>query len=65
MRDNRTGAYLAGEGAWVGDLDEAVEFGTLQAAGREARACDGEHVVVVLRYENPECELAVNPAFCV
>ena len=65
LRDAGTGSYLAREMAWVGNVEGAAEFETLQAAGRKARECGGEDVVVVLRYEDPVCELALNPAYCV
>ncbi len=40
----------------------AWEFETVEAAGRKAKASYGGNVVVVLRYDRPECELALNPA---
>ena len=65
LRDVGTGSYFGPDLAWVGKLEGAADFGTLEAAGRKARECGREDVVVVLRYENPECELALNPAYCV
>jgi hypothetical protein len=41
-----------------------MNFGTLEAAGYSAEGCAGEDVAVILRYDNPECELALNPEFC-
>jgi hypothetical protein len=32
-----------------------------EAAGRKARECGRDDVVIVLKYENPEFELALNP----
>ena len=57
----KTGKYLGQDGAWVA-ANEALSFPTLHAAGEEAREhgdCD-----VVLSYENPPCELALNPVYC-
>ena len=64
LRDLKTGLYLGRENVWVGKPEEAADFGTLEAAGRGAWKCAGEDVAVVLRYDNPECELALNPAYC-
>ena len=65
LRDAGTGSYVGRQVAWVGNPEVAAEFATLAAAGRKAREFGGEDVVVVLRYESPECELALNPAYCV
>lgn len=35
------------------------------AAGRKAREFGKVDAVVVLKYENPESELALNPVYCV
>jgi hypothetical protein len=51
--------------AWVDKHEAATNFGTLEAAGRRARESGGMDVAVVLRYESPECEVALNPAYCV
>lgn len=64
LRDEGTGTYLGREMAWVGHLEGAAEFATLEAAGAKARECPERDVVVVLRYEESECELALNPAYC-
>ena len=64
LRDLKTGLYFGRENVWVGKPEAATDFGTVEAAGRGAWECVGEDVAVVLRYDNPECELALNPAFC-
>jgi hypothetical protein len=46
------------------NAEEAVNFRTLEAAGLGTLKCVGEDVAVVLRYDNPECELALNPVYC-
>ncbi len=63
IRDERTGRYLGRDGGWVVELTAAKRFETLQGAGEEARRV--EESSVVLRFENPPCELAINPVFCV
>ena len=65
LRDAGTGSYVGGQVAWVGNAEVAAEFASLAAAGRKAQEFGQKDVVVVLRYEGPECELALNPAYCV
>ena len=65
LRDAGTGSYFGREMAWVGHLEGAAEFGTLEAAGSKAMEWPGRDVLVVLRYEQPECELALSPVYCV
>jgi hypothetical protein len=63
IRDEKTGRYFGEAGDWVTEAKEALGFPTLHAAGKKAReheACD-----VVLSYEDPACELAINPVYCV
>jgi hypothetical protein len=65
IRDAGNGLYVGSQAPWAANLEEAAEFGTLDAAGRKAREFGEVDAVVVLRYENPESELALNPAYCV
>ena len=37
----------------------------IEKAGGEGREAGLPFMAVVLRYDNPECELALNPAYCV
>jgi hypothetical protein len=62
LRDLKTGLYVGKEEAWA-NLEGAEHFATMEAAGRRARDA-GEDMAVVLRYDNPVCELALSPAFC-
>ena len=57
--------YVGRQAPWADNLEEAAEFATLDAAGRKAREFGEMDAVVVLRYENPERELLLNPAYCV
>jgi hypothetical protein len=65
IRDAGNGLYVGSQVPWAANLGEAAEFATLDAAGRKAQEFGGVDAVVVLRYENPESELALNPAYCV
>jgi hypothetical protein len=65
IRDAGNGLYVGRQAPWADNLEEAAEFETLDAAGRRAREFGEVDAVVVLRYENPESELALNPAYCV
>ena len=65
LRDAGAGLYVGRQVPWVGNPECAAEFETLAAAGQKAREFGRQDVVVVLRYESPECELALNPAYCV
>jgi hypothetical protein len=65
LRNGRTGLYRGKQLDWVTEIEDAAEFGTIQAAGQKARSSDQEELDVVLRYDEPECELALNPVYCV
>jgi hypothetical protein len=64
LGDTRTNLYCGKDMGWVETAEEAAEFGTLEEAGGMARECGRDDTVVVLRYENPDCELALNPEYC-
>jgi len=42
-----------------------MSFEDVDKAGEKGLEYQGRETSVVLRYEDPQCELAVNPAFCV
>ncbi len=65
LRNGRTGLYRGKELDWVAGIEDAAEFGTIQAAGQKARSSDEDELDVVLQYDDPQCELALNPAYCV
>ncbi len=65
VRNAGNGLYVGRQAPWAASLEAAAEFATLDAAGQKAREFGAQDVVVVLRYESPECELALNPAYCV
>jgi len=63
IRDENTGRYFGEAGTWVVEAKEALDFTTLHAGGK--KAMEHEDCDVVLSYENPPCELAINPVYCV
>jgi len=63
VRDEPTGQYLGPEDTWVSRVTEARKFETIQSAAEEARK--GEDFSVVLGYEDPGSEIAINPVFCI
>jgi hypothetical protein len=63
IRDDKTRKYLAREGVWVAEAMEGMAFPSLRAAGQKAR--EHEDCDVVLGYEDPPCEVALNPVYCV
>ena len=65
LKDAATGSYYAGEDRWVADPGQAMSFEDVDKAGEKGLEYQGRETSVVLRYEDPQCELAVNPAFCV
>ena len=62
VRNEDTGKYLSPDGGWVKDPARAKVFDSIQTAGLEANS--GDLCSVVLQYDDPPCELAINPAFC-
>ena len=65
LRQLETGLYHGKGSAWVEGVADALEFETLAAAGQHAARCDRDDVSVILQYDDPPCELAINPAYCV
>lgn len=64
LRDLQTGFYFGSKGTWVSEIAEAAEFTSLDAAGRKAGESGRSEVAVVLKYEQPACELALNSSYC-
>jgi hypothetical protein len=63
--DARAGLYWGKGGEWVQDAGAGMEFKTIEAAGQMARRCEPQDINVVLRYDDPPCEIKLNPAYCV
>jgi hypothetical protein len=65
LQDAQTRLYCGRGEAWVNEVEGAMEFPTIQSAGQIAQTDYGHaDVNVILRYDNPQCELALNPAYC-
>jgi hypothetical protein len=65
LRHNQTGFYYCGNHNWVDEVADALDFGTiLKAAFLAAEERLGK-VTVVVRYDAPECELALPMEACV
>jgi hypothetical protein len=65
LRNARTGRYCGAGGKWVREATVAWDFKTFQTAGRRAIQFDRNEIRIVLHYEQPPCELALAPEFCV
>jgi hypothetical protein len=63
--DEETRCYYAGDELWVADVTAAVDFGAIERAGQKALEFGSKLLNVILRYDNPLCEVALNPAFCI
>ena len=59
LRNRDTGQYYAGPSGWVGDGDGAHDFGTVEKAVELARTQQLAVMEVVLRYDNPGCDLVL------
>lgn len=64
LRDEEARLYHGPNDTWVADPGCATDFQLLENAGREAFQLQTRDLAVVIRYESPECELALNPIFC-
>ena len=65
LRDSLTGLYYGGNQGWTVDVPGAIEFESSTAAAALALAEKLENVDVILRYQNPTCELRLPLAVCV
>ena len=60
MRNRETGRYFAGPNGWVGNGDGAHDFGTVENGVELARAQNLAVTEVVLRDDNPGCDLVLH-----
>ena len=65
VRDEASHLYWSGSDHWVAEVAAAWEFQTLQEAAQRALKDRVRTTSVVLSYQDPVCELALNPDFCV
>ena len=59
LRDSLTGLYYDGHQTWCAEVSGAVDFDSFETATSLALAEEMKTVNVVLRYEEPTCELAL------
>lgn len=64
LRDESAQLYYGPNDTWVADPAAATDFRVLEKAGEHAFHCSTQMLTVVLRYESPDCELALNPVYC-
>lgn len=64
LRDEEARLYYGPNDIWVADPNAALDFQVLEKAGEKALDSPTQTLAVVLKYDSPECELALNPIFC-
>ncbi len=65
LKHLHSGLYYTGDRNWSADVSGAMAFDSCSAAAALALAEKLETVEVVLRYEDPPCELKLPLAVCV
>ena len=64
LRDEEMRLYCGTDDRWVADPQAAMDFRALEKAGEKAAERPAQTLSVVLKYESPDYELALNPVFC-
>ena len=64
IKDEAAQLYYGPNDTWVADPAAATDFQALERAGEQALQCKAQMLAVVLRYESPDSELALNPIYC-
>lgn len=59
LKDSLTGRYYSGNQTWCAKVLEAVDFDAFHTAASAALEDKLDTANVVLRFEEPECELAL------
>jgi hypothetical protein len=59
LKDSVTGLYYSGNQTWCAKVLEAMDFEAFHTAASAALEDKLDSANVVLRYEEPECELAL------
>ncbi len=65
VRDDVKRLYLSEGERWVAEVASAREFQTLDDAALKALGDRARTTSVVLVFENPRCELALSPDYCI
>ena len=61
LRDRGDQVYYGGANRWVNDASAAIRFSAINGAVQKALEFPARRLVVVLRYEDYHCELALDP----
>jgi hypothetical protein len=59
LRSRETGLYYGGDGMWVASPHCAFDYGMFEGASHACRSMGMQNMEVVLRTEQPLCELKV------
>jgi hypothetical protein len=65
LRDSLAGLYYGANHNWCDEVSEAMAFDSIQMAALVALDQDMDNVNVVLRYEEPICELVLPIERCI
>ena len=65
LRDSLAGLYYGANHTWCDEVSEAMDFDSVQMAALVALEQNMDNVNVVLRYEEPVCELALPLERCI
>lgn len=65
LREAQTRRLWTVNGDWTFDPKDTVHFESIETAGEEAIRYHDHDIEVVLRYEEPPVELALNPVYCI
>lgn len=63
VRDSQTGLYFAEGNGWVRQPSDSTDFEEIESAARVCRQEEegANRFRIVLRYEEPQCELSLRP----
>jgi hypothetical protein len=64
LRDALTGLYYGDDHTWSADPSKAKNFDSIQTAAAVAQSEKLETVDVILKYDNPACELTLPLSVC-
>ncbi len=66
LRDAHTRLFEAIDGTWTSNPQDACVYPSIRVAGEHAVTCCADrNIEVVLQYEEPPCQLALNPQYCI
>ncbi len=65
LRHMDTGFYYCGGYDWVDEVAGALDFGTVLKAATVALEQKLSKLTVVIRYDEPECEVALPLSVCI